>query len=45
MGSPSNGTKNPAASQVLAKLQSLIAATIQIEHRQTVMLSGGKTRR
>ncbi|HVA48824.1 MAG TPA: hypothetical protein VNH11_20830 [Pirellulales bacterium] len=29
MGSPSTGTRNPAASQVLAKLQSLISATIQ----------------
>ncbi|HQU41317.1 MAG TPA: helix-turn-helix transcriptional regulator [Pirellulales bacterium] len=34
MGSPSSGTRNPAASQVLAKLQSLIAATIQVERQE-----------
>ncbi|HQU44179.1 MAG TPA: helix-turn-helix transcriptional regulator [Pirellulales bacterium] len=30
VGSPSAGTRNPAASQVLAKLQSLISATIRV---------------
>lgn len=33
MASPSSASKNPAASQVLAKLQSLIGATIQLEQR------------
>lgn len=33
MGSPSSGSRGSAASQVLSKLQSLIAATIEVEQR------------
>ncbi|HET6883032.1 MAG TPA: helix-turn-helix transcriptional regulator [Pirellulales bacterium] len=34
LGSPSSSAKNPAASQVVAKLQALITTTMQVEQRQ-----------